>query len=50
MSGDRDLEEEYMASVADRFTAYELVEELDLTVEQIIAAFYEEILERRPLG
>jgi hypothetical protein len=49
MSGDRDLENDYMDRVEDRFTAAELVEELGLETQDIIDAFWEIILEKRPV-
>lgn len=47
MSLDRELLEEFKARLADRYTAYELVELLDLDVWQILEVFEEEVTELR---
>lgn len=46
MTTDIDLVDEYLARIRDKYTAYELVEELDLEVDDIIEAFYDLLLER----
>ena len=47
MSTDHELVESWKNRLADRFTAYELVELLGLDVWQIIEAFEEEVLNLR---
>jgi len=44
---DRELLEEYKNQLADRYTAAELVELLELDVWQILEMFEEEIIELR---
>lgn len=43
------MEDDYLMLVDDRYTAEELVEELGLTTRDIIEAFREMILEKRPI-
>lgn len=45
MSIDRDLLDEYKRQIADRYTAPELVELLELDVWEVIEAFEEKVVE-----
>ena len=47
MSDDPDFVDAYLQQVRDRFTAEELVEVLGLDVEDIINAFYDQILDKK---
>lgn len=44
---DPDLVDELMERVKDKYTAPELVDDLDLDIEDIINAFWDTIIERR---
>lgn len=45
MMVDRDLRDEYFNQLADRYTAAELVEEMELDVWDVIEEFREELLD-----
>lgn len=49
MSIDLELQEEFKARLAERYTGYELVEILDISVEEIIETFLPRVLGSRLL-
>jgi hypothetical protein len=49
MCVDKDLEVEYFHRLSERFTPAELIDILDVTVEDIWNAFYEQIIENQTL-